>query len=285
MVNTDITPSRGGSSQKHAEIISRLRETYREIGDNLDTILDGLDLSKLDLGGEKPAELLRVMAMVTVFQYAEGLTDLYAADQVRSRADWKYAMHLPQHFPGFPYRFLCEFRRQLISHQESYEIFHTFVMRLLSYHIFERSGKLLDNASTLILGCCFDSRIADLEDAIRNMFGKLAAVYPEWLKMNTLPYWYARYGTLSGWAGPDSIVEKRERQALAMGADAYKLLEIVHGSGKPDLMTLREYRALKYQWNRQFYIEEGVLKERFLCKDGERYLCKIQNLCEPKEEF
>lgn len=285
MVNTNSTAFCGGRSQRHAEIISRLRETYRAIGDNLDSILVGLDLSKLDLGGEKPKELLGVLAFVTVFQYAEGLTDRYAADQVRSRADWKYAMHLSQHFPGFPYGFLCEFRRQLISHQESYEIFHTFVTRLHSYHIFERSGNRLDSTTSLILGCCVDSRIADLEDAIRNMFGKLAAVYPEWLKNNTLPYWYARYGTLSGWAGPDSNVEKRERRALAMGADAYKLLEIVQGSGKPDLMTLREYRSLKYQWNRQFYIEEGVLKERFLCKDGERYLCKIQNLCEPKEEF
>ena len=32
-----------------------------------------------------------MLAVVTVLQYAEGLTDRQAADAVRERSDWKYS--------------------------------------------------------------------------------------------------------------------------------------------------------------------------------------------------
>src|SRR4051794_15683528 len=40
--------------------------------------------------GRSPAEL----ALVTVLQFAEGLSDRQAADAVRSRIDWKYVLGL-----------------------------------------------------------------------------------------------------------------------------------------------------------------------------------------------
>src|SRR6202162_1348252 len=48
----------------------------------------------LDLFSEKgqPAESAWRLALVMVMQYAEGLTDRQAADAVRTRIDWKYAL-------------------------------------------------------------------------------------------------------------------------------------------------------------------------------------------------
>ncbi len=40
----------------------------------------------------KPAEVPWRLALVTVLQFAENLTDRQAADAVRSRIDWKYAL-------------------------------------------------------------------------------------------------------------------------------------------------------------------------------------------------
>jgi transposase len=39
--------------------------------------------------------------MITIFQFAQDLSDRAAADAVRSRIDWKYALGLELIDPGF----------------------------------------------------------------------------------------------------------------------------------------------------------------------------------------
>jgi transposase len=56
------------------------------------------------------------LAMVSVLQFAEGLTDRQAADAVRGRIDVKYALGLELDDPGFDFSVLSEFRDRLIAH-------------------------------------------------------------------------------------------------------------------------------------------------------------------------
>src|SRR5215212_1328194 len=55
------------------------------------------------------------LALVTILQYAEGLSDRRAADAVRSRIDWKYLLRLELTDPGFDASILSEFRARLIA--------------------------------------------------------------------------------------------------------------------------------------------------------------------------
>ena len=48
----------------------------------------------------KPAEAPGRLALATVLQYVEGLSDRQAADAVRGRIDWKYALGLSLIDPG-----------------------------------------------------------------------------------------------------------------------------------------------------------------------------------------
>ena len=48
-------------------------------------------------------------------QFVEGLTDRQAADAVRSRIDWKYALGLDLIDPGFNFSVLSDFRKRLIK--------------------------------------------------------------------------------------------------------------------------------------------------------------------------
>jgi transposase len=50
------------------------------------------------------------LALVTVLQEAENLTDRLAADAVRARIDWKYLLGLRLDDPGFDHSVLAEFR-------------------------------------------------------------------------------------------------------------------------------------------------------------------------------
>src|SRR5256886_7392137 len=59
--------------------------------------------------GISPAQL----AMVTVLQFTEDLTDRQAADAVRGRVDWKYCLGLELGGPGFGFTVLDGFRDRL----------------------------------------------------------------------------------------------------------------------------------------------------------------------------
>src|SRR6266516_7097755 len=55
------------------------------------------------------------LALITMFQFMEGLTDRQAADAVRDRLAWKYALSLELTDPGFDHTVLSEFRFCLIE--------------------------------------------------------------------------------------------------------------------------------------------------------------------------
>jgi transposase len=63
----------------------------------------------------QPAEAPGLLALVTVLQFIEGLSDRQAADAVRGRIDWKYVLGLSLTDPGFDRTVLSEFRSRLIE--------------------------------------------------------------------------------------------------------------------------------------------------------------------------
>jgi transposase len=77
--------------------------TYIHMRDEFGTFFQDEDF--LDLFSEKgqPAESAWRLALVMVMQYAEGVTDRQAADAVRTRIDWKYALSLEITDPGFDF--------------------------------------------------------------------------------------------------------------------------------------------------------------------------------------
>ena len=55
------------------------------------------------------------LAIITLLQYSENLTDRQAANAVRERIDWKYCLGLELTDPGFDYSLLSEFRKRLVE--------------------------------------------------------------------------------------------------------------------------------------------------------------------------
>lgn len=63
----------------------------------------------------QPAVSPACLALVTVMQFVENLSDRQASQAVRARIDWKYALGLELSDPGFHYSVLSEFRSRLIE--------------------------------------------------------------------------------------------------------------------------------------------------------------------------
>ena len=63
----------------------------------------------------QPAEAPWRLALVLVLQYVDGLTDRQAADAIRGRIDWKYALGLELTDAGIDASVLSEFRTRVVA--------------------------------------------------------------------------------------------------------------------------------------------------------------------------
>src|SRR5438876_7076883 len=76
---------------------------YMKMRDELGTIYQDQQFASLFPTRGQPAEAPSRLALVCVFQFIEGLSDRQAADAVRSRIDWKYALGLELIDAGFDF--------------------------------------------------------------------------------------------------------------------------------------------------------------------------------------
>src|SRR5512135_3185756 len=96
---------------------------YLMIGDQAEHLLADVDLTDLAAALDKPVATLVMLALVTAFQSAENLPDRRAAEAIRTRTDWKYALHLPLEGPGFDPLMLCEFRLHALHNPAAQQAF------------------------------------------------------------------------------------------------------------------------------------------------------------------
>jgi transposase len=75
----------------------------------------------------QPAASPARLATVSVLQYVEGLSDRQAADAVRGRIDWKYALGSELTDPGFDHTVLSEFRSRLVNGQAELQLLDTLL--------------------------------------------------------------------------------------------------------------------------------------------------------------
>ncbi len=83
--------------------------------DELGAVFDDTRFAGLFPVRGRPAEAPWRLALVTLFQFAEGLPDRQAAEAVRGWIDWKYALALSLTDPGFDSTVLREFRSRLVE--------------------------------------------------------------------------------------------------------------------------------------------------------------------------
>jgi transposase len=84
--------------------------TYLKLRSVLGTVFDDEMFASLFSTKGQPALAPWRLALVTIMQFAEGLSDRDAADAVRTRIDWKYLLGLELSDPGFNYSILSRFR-------------------------------------------------------------------------------------------------------------------------------------------------------------------------------
>ena len=81
------------------------------------------------------------LALVTIFQMAEDLTDRQAAEAVRTRIDWKYTLGLDLADPGFDDSILSEFRGRVTGGGLDQVVLDTLLQRLAAGGLVSPAGR------------------------------------------------------------------------------------------------------------------------------------------------
>jgi transposase len=81
------------------------------------------------------------LALVTLLQFAEGLSDRQAANAVRSRIDWTYVLRLELTDPGCDALVLHEFRTRLIAGAAESLLFDTLLTWCRDRHLVNAKGR------------------------------------------------------------------------------------------------------------------------------------------------
>ncbi len=140
------------------------------------------------------------LALVTVFQFLEQLSDRQAADAVRGRIDWKYALGLELTDPGFHFSVLTEFRARLVAGGAEHLLLDTMLERFKARGLVKARGKQRTD-STHVLGAVHDLHLLELvAETLRAALDDLAAAVPDWLREVAQPAWFERYGHVAGFA-------------------------------------------------------------------------------------
>ena len=203
------------------------------------------------------------LALITVMQFAEGLSDRQAADAVRGRIDWKYALGLDLTDPGFDASVLSEFRQRLIVGQSEMRLFETLLNRLREADLVKPRGRQRTDSTHVLAAIHTLNRLEFIGETLRHALNTLAVVEPAWLRNQVPVEWFERYGRrFEEYRLPPG---RPERYALAetMGADGIRLLTALYASDAPT--WLREVPAveiLRQVWVQQFYVVDDVLRWR-----------------------
>jgi len=202
----------------------------------------------------QPAEAPGCLALVMVMQFAEGLSDRQAADAVRARIDWKYALGLELTDPGFDASVLSEFRSRLVAGGAEAVLFETLVERCRQAGLIKARTRQRTDSTHVLAAVQMLNRLECVGETLRHALNVLAVVEPDWLPAHVPPLWFERYD--QRFADYRLPAERTERYALAetIGTDGFALLDMIYAATAPGwLREVPAVEVLRQVWVQQFY--------------------------------
>jgi transposase len=238
---------------------------YLQIRDILGSIYQDEFFASLFSRQGQPAQAPWQLALVCVMQFIENLSDRQAADAVRARIDWKYALSLPLTDPGFDYSVLSEFRDRLIAGNAEQLMLDKLLEQLRQRKLL-KGHKRQRTDSTHVLGAIRSlNRLETLGETFRAALNSLTVVAPDWLQAHFQEAWFDRYSRRTENYRLPKLDSEREELGRTIGKDGSALLDAIYHSSTPEwLRQVPAVEILRRVWLQQFYApgEDGQIQWR-----------------------
>lgn len=210
-------------------------------------------------GAEAPWRL----ALVTVLQALENLSDRQAAEMVRARLDWKYALSLPLDDAGFDASILVDFRQRLVDHGAQERLLDP-LLRVCREQGWLKAGGKQRTDSTLVLAQVRGlSSLESVGESLRAALNEIAEVAPDWVVSVISPDCFDRYVhrfELQRFPKGERAKETLRRQ---VGEESWQLLHAAHDEQAPQsVQACPSLSVLQRVWQQHFERVDGQVRWR-----------------------
>jgi len=203
------------------------------------------------------------LALATVLQCAEGLSDRQAADAVRARLDWKYVLRLDVDDPGFDASVLCEFRGRLAAGAAEWLLFEAVFAWARTRQLLKARGRQRTDSTHVLAAVRALNRLEVVGETLRHALDSLAVAAPAWLRPRCQPTWQGRYARRLEDADLPQGQAAREAFAVLVGGDGHALLTAVWAPDAPAwLREIPAVETLRRVWVQQCRLEGGASRWR-----------------------
>jgi transposase len=202
----------------------------------------------------RPAVSPGALALVSVLQYTEGLTDRQAAEQVRARMDWKFLLGLELDDPGFDFTVLSAFRDRLLAQGLEEKVLDLVLVRLSELGMLRAGGRQRTDSTHVLAAVRTLNRMEFVGETLRAALEVLAVAAPDWLAPLLSQRWIKQYGArIDSYRFPKGD-DVRAQWARGVGEDGFTLLDAVDRPGTPDwLPRLPAVQVLRRAWDEQYH--------------------------------
>jgi transposase len=203
------------------------------------------------------------LALVTILQFAEGLSDQQAAHALRTRIDWKYVARLELTDRGFDGSVLSEFRSRLLDGAAETLLLDRLLAWCRERKLLRARGRQRTDSTHVLAAVRALNRIELVGETMRHALNSLAVVAPAWVQALSQPEWVARYARRTEDTRLPKGQEAREALALAIGMDGDALLRATYAPDTPAwLRQVPAIQTLRRVWVQNFYQEGDALHWR-----------------------
>jgi transposase len=224
---------------------------YLQWRDELGVMFQDEDFAHLYPAEGQPAFCPWRLALVTVMQFVENLSDRQAAEAVRARIDWKYVLGLELTHTGFNYSVLCEFRERLVKGDAASLLLNRMLEHMGHKKLLKARGRQRTDSTHVLASIRVMNRLELITETLRAALNELASVVPEWLQSVVPDFWYERYCLRAEQSRLPRGEQVRQHYAQTVGQDGFLLLSLVEQQ-KPELITLEKLVTLRQVWERHF---------------------------------
>jgi transposase len=251
------------NTAKIARAAFRKGNLYMKMRDEFGSLFTDEQFAKLFSHRGQPALAPWRLALITLMQFVENLPDRQAADMVRSRLDWKYALGLELDDAGFDASVLCEFRKRLVEGEAETELFETLLSAFAERKLLKTRGTQRTDSTHVLLAVRGLNRLETIGETLRHALNSLAEIAPEWLSACAPEPWFDRYSKrMEAYRLPKDQAQ-RDTLAQTMGEDGLLLLSLLaQQQAPPALATLPAVQTLRWVWIQQFLWEGDQVRMR-----------------------
>ena len=185
-------PSSGSERRDHTDLASSRADAivaldkgrpiqgspYLTLHDKLGTLFVDRDFADLYPEQGQPGYPPWRLALVTLMQFREGLSDRQAAEAVRARIDWKYLLGLELSDPGFDFSVLSEFRDRLLAGGASERLLERLLEACRELGLLKARGRQRTDSTHVLAALRVLNRLELVAETLRAALNATAAAAP-----------------------------------------------------------------------------------------------------------